>query len=45
MHSDWLLKLRISFAIHFRETRLRFVPKNVVLVAELMNLNLLFALY
>ena len=31
--SDWLLKLRISFAIHLRGTCAEFAPKIVVIVA------------
>ena len=31
--SDWLLKLRTSFAIHLRGTRAEFAPKIVVIVA------------
>ena len=33
VRSDWLLKLRISFAIHLRGTRVEFAPKIVVIVA------------
>ena len=43
MHSDWLLKLRISFAIHFRVTRARFVPKNILIVAGINEFK--FTLY
>ena len=31
-HSDWLLKLRISFAIHLRTTCTGFASKTVVIV-------------
>ena len=27
MHSDWLLKLRMSFAIHLQATRVGLAPK------------------
>ena len=33
--SDWLLKLRISFAIHLRATRVWFVPENIVIVIRM----------
>ena len=31
MHADWLLKLRISIAIHLQAIRTEFAPKNVVI--------------
>ena len=31
--ADWLLKLRISFAIHLRAIRAEFAPENVVIFA------------
>ena len=38
-HSDWLLKLRISFAIHLRATCTEFAPKTVVIVAGIKALK------
>ena len=38
-HSDWLLKLRISFAIHLRATCTGFVPTTVVIVAGIKELK------
>ena len=38
-HSDWLLKLRISFAIHLRATCTGFAPKTVVIVAGIKELK------
>ena len=37
--ADWLLKLRISFAIHLRAIRAEFVPENVVISAGINGLN------
>ena len=45
-HSDWLLKLRISFDIHLRATCTGFVPKTVVIVesdASVHRLNLIIS--
>ena len=41
-HSDWLLKLRISFAIHLRTTCTGFAPKTVVIVAGIKELKITF---
>ena len=41
-HSDWLLKLRISFAIHLRATCTGFAPKTVVIVAGIKKLKSAF---
>ena len=38
-HSDWLLKLRISFAIHLRTTSTGFAPKTVLIVAGIKELK------
>ena len=38
-HSDWLLKLRISFAIHLRTTCTGFASKTVVIVAGIKELK------
>ena len=38
-HSDWLLKLRISFAINLWATRAGFVPKNIVIVTRTIELK------
>ena len=38
-HSDWLLKLRISFAIHLRTTCTGFASKSVVIVAGIKELK------
>ena len=35
---DWLLKLRISFAIHLRENRAGFASENIVIVAGINEL-------
>ena len=43
--ADWLLKLRISFAIHLRAIRVEFAPENVVIFAGINELNHLFMLY
>ena len=37
--ADWLLKLRISFAIHLRAIRAQFAPKNVVVFAGINELK------
>ena len=38
-HSDWLIKLQISFAIHLRATPVGFVPENIVIVAGIYELK------
>ena len=35
---DWLLKPRISFAIHLREKRAGFASENIRIVAEINEL-------
>ena len=45
MHSDWLLKLRMFFAIHFQATRVGLVPKILQSLQEYMSLNRLCVLY
>ena len=37
--ADWLLKLRISFAIHLRAIRAEFAPENVVIFAGINELK------
>ena len=37
--SDWLLKLRISFAFHLRATCVGFGPKNIVIVPGINELK------
>lgn len=32
VHSDWLFKIRISFAIHLRATCAGFAPKNILFI-------------
>ena len=40
VRSDWLVKLRISFAIHLRATAREFrAPENTVIVAEMNELK------
>ena len=34
---DWLLKRRISFAIHLRATHAGFAPEHLVIVASSVN--------
>ena len=34
-HFNWLLKPRISFAIHLRETRAGFAAVNIAIVSEI----------
>ena len=38
VYSDWLLKLRIFFAIYIRATRAGFVAENIVIVAGINEL-------
>ena len=38
-HADWLLKLRISIAIHLRAICVEFAPENVVIFAEINELK------
>ena len=42
---DWLLKLRVSFAIYFRPIRVGFAPKDFLAVVGINELNCLFVLY
>ena len=37
--ADWLLKLRISFAIHLRAICAQFAPENVVIFAGINELK------
>ena len=43
--SDWQIKLRISFSIHLRATRVSFAPENIVIVAGIKDLKSYFFLY
>ena len=38
VYSDWLLKLRIFFAIYLRATRAEFAAENIVIVAGINEL-------
>ena len=40
--SDWLLKLPISIAIHFRATPKGLTPKNIVIVVAIYDIKLSF---
>ena len=40
--SDWLLKLPISIAIHFRATPKGLTPKNIVIVLAIYDIKLSF---
>ena len=42
MHSDWLLKHWISFAVHLRATCSGFAPENIVIVARINELKTIF---
>ena len=39
MRADWLLELRIAFAIHLRAIRAQFPPENVVIFAGINELK------
>ena len=45
VRSDWLVKLRISFAIHLRATREFRASGNTVIVAEMNELKTFFVVY
>ena len=44
-HSDWLPRLWISFAIHFRATGVGFASKNIVIMVGINKLKTSFLLY
>lgn len=45
VRSDWLVKLRIYFAIHLRSTREFRASSNTVIVAEMNELKSFFVVY